>query len=121
MSAQETSGMCVLEYLYRDGGNWKTYGEALLSGHYTSAAVRQIVALLDADRVFVPQEFGFPPLQALHAFTYGVEADLDHDFHEFVGLRPATDIDLVASTPICTVDEFIVGLMAARSERRRQL
>lgn len=112
---------CVLEYLYRDAANWKTYGEAVLVGQFSGDAVRQIEALLDGDLVFLPEQVGLPPLHALHAFTYGADAHLDHAFHEFVDLRPATDLDLIASTPMCTVDEFIVALMAARSEWRRHL
>lgn len=102
---------CVLEYRYRDAANWKTYGEALLTGRFSPASVRQIEALLDGDRIFVPEQIGLPPLQTLHACTYGAEAELDHAFHEFVGLRPATDVDLIASTPVCTVEDLIVSLL----------
>ena len=113
MSLPFDSFSCVVEYLYRDAANYKTHGEAVLTGPYSREAELQIATALDADRVFVPEQVGLPPLQALHLATYGPEAGQDHALHEFVRLRPATDIDLIAGTPICALDAFISAVLMA--------
>ena len=104
---------CILQYLYRDASNYKSYGEAVLAGPYSREAELQIKTALDADGLFVPEQVGLPPLQDLHLATYGPEAGVDHAFHEFVGLRPATDVDLIAGSPACTLDAFITAVLMA--------
>lgn len=96
----------VFEYLYRDAANWKTYGEALLTGCWSPSLVARIEAALDGDRLFVAEEVGLPALQAPHAATYGGDPRLDHAFHEFVQLRPATPEDLLGSGPVCSVEDL---------------
>lgn len=109
---------CVLEYLYRDAANWKTYGEALLAGAWSEPLTRQLEATLDPDRQFVAEEVGLPSLHDLHAATYGCEPDLDHGFHEFVRLRPATAVDLVFADPLFTVEEMVNAFLAAAGRWR---
>lgn len=114
----EISGLpyCVLEYLYRDAGNWKTYGEVVLAGRLRCAQVREVAMILDADRLFVPEQLGLPPLQAVHAKTYGAGAGLDHAFHELLGFRPAVAADLIGSGPVGSVDDLIAMLRRANRE-----
>lgn len=76
----------LFEYMYRDAGNFKTAGRLLLSGQEPRAeeAIRQC---LDWGDQFVAEQVGVPPLCAEHWEAVGEEpSDLDHAFHEFLGL-----------------------------------
>lgn len=79
----------VFEYMYRDGGNFKTAGCLLLSGRDQNAEA-EIRRCLEWDNQFVAEQIGVPTLCEEHWESTGDgPSDLDHAFHEFVGLRPA--------------------------------
>ena len=83
----------VFEYLYRDAGNFKTYGRILLLGQ-DEAAEREIRACLEWGDQFVAEQVGIPALYQAHWASVGDgPSDLDHAFHEFVGLRVAGSED----------------------------
>lgn len=87
-------GFTVFEYMYRDGGNFKTGGSLLLSGRGKNAEA-EIRRCLEWDGQFVAEQIGIPTLCEEHWESAGDgPSDLDHAFHEFVGLRPAEDGDL---------------------------
>mgnify|MGYP006188608141 CR=1 FL=1 len=104
----------VFEYLYRDAANWKTYGEALLTGCWSPSLAARIEAALDGDRLFVAEQVGLPALQPVHAANYGSDPDLDHPFHEFVQLRPGTPEDLLGSDPAGSVEAMVEAFRAQR-------
>lgn len=84
----------VFEYLYRDAGNFKTYGALLLTGSEPEAdsSVRECLEWADQ---FVAEQVGVPSLCRKHWESVGEgPSDLDHAYHEFVGLRPATADEL---------------------------
>lgn len=79
----------VFEYMYRDSGNFKTYGRLLLAG-WDAGAGAKIERCLDWGRQFVAEQVGIPALCREHWVSVGDgPSDLDHAFHEFVGLREA--------------------------------
>lgn len=79
----------VFEYIYRDGGNFKTPGRLLLSGQ-DSKAEAAIRACLEWADQFVAEQIGVPSLCEDHWDSVGEDpSDLDHAYHEFVRLRPA--------------------------------
>ena len=88
----------VFEYMYRDAGNWKIFGETLLVGQFCESLAAEIWQLLGADGFFVAEQIGVPALQPEHHRTYGGPTDLDHAFHQFCGLRAATPGDLLELT-----------------------
>jgi hypothetical protein len=84
----------IFEYLYRDAGNFKTHGALLLTGSVPDAepALRRC---LDWDNQFVAEQVRVPSLCPAHWESVGDgPSDLDHAFHEFVCLRPATAKEL---------------------------
>ena len=84
------SALSVFEYMYRDAGNWKTYGAVLLAGFDESAEAR-ILGSLDSDKTFVAEQVSVPALCEKHWKDCGDgPSDMDHAFHEFVCLRSAT-------------------------------
>ena len=107
---------CVLEYLYRDAANWKTYGEILLTGPWSEELRRQLKSTLEVDDLFVPEFVGLPSLRSAHAATYGRDEELDHGFHEFVELRPASEADLQDKQPLMSAEALLSAFRAA-SER----
>lgn len=81
--------LTVFEYLYRDAGNFKTWGRLLLSGEASDAEVRVRRCLEWGDQ-FVAEQIGVPSLCDEHWEAVGEgPSDLDHAFHEFAALRRA--------------------------------
>ena len=111
---------CWFDYLYRDAGNWKTFRSMLLSGEFGIAAEAAIRSSLEWGDTFVPEQVEIPPLQPEHLEIHGVETtdgdDLDHAFHEFVGLRPATRNKVEAQVPACSVATLVQRFQVARGK-----
>ncbi|KAF1697641.1 hypothetical protein CSC64_00035 [Pseudoxanthomonas koreensis] len=106
-----------MEYLYRDAANWKTHGLVLLQGPCPPTMQAQIVDSLDSGLYFVAEQVKLPALQRRHNAEYGgADEDLDHAFHEFFELRPATDDDLKSATQTVSAEE--VGKLFSMAKRR---
>ncbi len=78
-----------MEYLYRDAGNYKNWGEVVFSNP-TSIPIKRVEQLV-GDALFERQYFiahsaGLPDL---HFTECSIE--LDHDWHEFHGLAETED------------------------------
>lgn len=84
----------VFEYLYRDAGNWKTHGSVLLTGEARSVG-DAIRACCEWGDLFVAEQIGIPSLCERHWTDCGDgPSELDHAYHEFVELRPASDEEI---------------------------
>ncbi len=111
---ERQKGFAVLEYMYRDAGNWKTYGAVLLRGKVrdNGAVLR---SCLEQSELFVPEQVLLP---ALHQQHWGDHEDgpndLDHAFHEFVGLRDAREEDLLLLSPCGSLVQLVSLFVAAQ-------
>lgn len=86
--------LCCLDYLYRDAGNFKRYGEILLFGEATASANNSIRKTLCEGERFIAEQVGLPPLYFTNSDNeYEIEAT-DHVWHEFIQLRPASDSEV---------------------------
>ena len=113
----EAAQLHALEYLYRDAANWKTHGLVLLQGPCPPTLQAQIIDALDSGLYFVAEQVKLPALQRRHNAEYGnADEDLDHAFHEFFELRPATASDLAQAE--LTVSAEDVGRLFAMAKRR---
>lgn len=80
--------LTVFEYLYRDAGNFKTWGKLLLSGEASDAEDRVRRCLEWGDQ-FVAEQIGVPSLCNEHWEAVGEgPSNLDHAFHEFAAFWP---------------------------------
>lgn len=83
----------IFEYLYRDGGSFKTHGQLRLDG-WDENAEGKIRLCLEWGDQFVAEQVGVPSLCREHWESVGEgPSDLDHAFHEFVCLRQAAEND----------------------------
>lgn len=95
----------AFEYMYRDAGNWKTYGLVLLKGFGPPALQACIIDALDSGLYFIAEQVNLPALQHRHNVEHGgAHDDLDHAFHEFVELRLATAEDIKRSEATLPMD-----------------
>ena len=104
---------CIFEYQYRDAGNWKTQGALLLSGRVEGAsdALRQC---LESGGLFVAEQVGVPSLCEEHFSTCGEgPSDLDHAYHEFVAVRPATEEDVATLQVTGSLDDVLLRMRKA--------
>lgn len=87
---------CVFEYLYRDAGNFKAWGELLLEGELTAEEVAQLTARFDQGELFIAEQIGVPTLyeELWRQCQCEPSDELDHVWHEFSEIRPATGEDL---------------------------
>ena len=92
---------CV-EYMYRDGGNYKFYGSAILIGAVTLA---QIENYLTEGQFFIPEHVG------LRSLVPDVKNDDDHMLHEFLSFE-ATFEKANSATPA----DIFIGLMKWNKE-----
>jgi hypothetical protein len=104
---EQPAGHCIFAYLYRDGGNYKTHGELLLAGTATEEATATIASYLEIETLFVAKQIGVPSLCLEHFAKYDGPTDLDHAFHEFAALRPATDEQAATLPLFSSLDELI--------------
>lgn len=105
----------IFEYLYRDGGNFKTHGCLLLSG-WNDQAESIIRKCLEWGDQFVAEQVGVPSLCNEHWESVGEgPSDLDHAFHEFVCLRAPEGDE--ASLPVWGSLEELVSRMQAAARR----
>lgn len=103
----------VFEYMYRDAGNWKTYGELLLTGD--GEGMRELLReCCEWEDLFVAEQVGVPSLCEEHFAACGEgPSELDHAYHEFVALRPATEE--VAVMPVAgSLHDLLARMRAAR-------
>lgn len=106
------SNYCIFEYLYRDAGNWKTYACLLLNGQPSPARESAIRRSLDSEALFIPEQIGIPPLQRQHLAEHddNADGDLDHAFHEFVGIRKPDTSELATYLPAGSIQELIARI-----------
>lgn len=86
----------VFEYLYRDASNFKAWGELLLEGNLSEAEIVRMITRFEDREFFIAEQIGIPPLYELlwqQCQSYP-SAALDHVWHQFSKIRPATDADL---------------------------
>lgn len=93
------SSFSVFEYLYRDAGNYKAWGSVLLLGTASPDDVDTLRACLESGEFFVAEQVGIPVVyQELWALSDGPNRD-DHAYHQFSGLRPATNEEMSTIEP----------------------
>lgn len=104
----ETQGYSVLEYRYRDAANYKVEGRVLLTGSASAEELQAIRSRLETDDLFVAEQVGLPSLRhALWASSGShFDSDVDHAWHEFIGLRPAEENELNELEPAGSVAEL---------------
>ncbi|MEQ1601113.1 MAG: hypothetical protein ABL885_05005 [Methylophilaceae bacterium] len=103
---------CIFEYLYRDAGNFKVWGELLLEGNLSEADVALLSSKYDSGEFFIAEQIGIPTLY--EALWQECESDpseeLDHVWHEFNVVRQATDEDLLKLKPWGTAKNFLASI-----------
>jgi hypothetical protein len=86
----------ILEYQYRDGGNFKSWGTILLVGDANEKRKNELISYLIDRTWFVAERLGLPLLY--EGVSKWGSSELDNTWHEFIDLRPATD-DEIRITP----------------------
>lgn len=86
-SQKQQISYLVFEYLYRDAGNYKAFGEVWLRGSLSKQERNSLIGSLESDEFFIAEQVGVPPLCGeLYKMTGGRSRD-DHAWHTFVGFR----------------------------------
>lgn len=102
----------VFEYLYRDAGNFKAWGELLLEGALTDAEVARLTARFGEGELFVAEQIGVPALyeKLWRQCQCDPSDELDHVWHEFSEIRVATAEDLVRLKPWGTAAALLASV-----------
>ncbi len=84
----------VLEYLYRDAGNFKAFGKILVFGNISEDYICEIKKYLEAGEFFVAEQVNIPTLYSqLWEYSNGPTI-ADHAFHEFLLIRLASEQEI---------------------------
>jgi hypothetical protein len=99
-----------VEYLYRDGSNYKQWAAVVFRGECDASLVRRLFAALDREEFFIAHQVRLPELFFADRPLY---AD-DHCWHEMgeVTATSATPDDLIGRT----IEEFVAELERASTE-----
>lgn len=86
----------VFEYLYRDASNYKAWGELLLDGDLSEVEIARMTARFEDGEFFIAEQIGVPALceQLWQECQSASSVELDHVWHEFSAVRPATEADI---------------------------
>lgn len=97
-----------MSYMYRDADNYKSLTEVVISGEITEEQEDRIVAKLDDDTYFIPEQLGLP---AKRMDDYPYDPEVDHPYCELIGFE-STSLD---ATEDLTVDELVAAFEAVES------
>jgi hypothetical protein len=94
-------GHFIFEYLYRDAGNFKAWGELLLDGELSEADEAFLRSKFEGGEFFIAEQLGIPPLYEAvwSASLAGPSEELDHVWHEFHAIRPASEEEVKTHKP----------------------
>jgi hypothetical protein len=101
-------------YLYRDGSNFKSWGEVLFSNHENLSVPEieeKIIHAFLPDKLFVASQISIPE-QFL--FADGKYTGYDHCYHEFDCLEECTDEPTDSSNR--SISEFLQDIEVARKQ-----
>jgi hypothetical protein len=102
----------IFEYLYRDAGNFKAWGELLLGGALTNEEIARLTARFDDGELFIAEQIGVPTLyeKLWQECQCDPSEELDHVWHEFSAIRAATDEDLSRLKPWGTAQSLLATI-----------
>ena len=99
-------------YLYRDGDNYKAYGEVIASGSVTEKEKKTLTASLLYGDNFIAHQVGFPEIFLFSPVGNYESTEMDHTLHEF---GEATDtFDL--ATDDRSAAEIVAAFVRAKAE-----
>ncbi|MFO1381294.1 MAG: hypothetical protein U1F63_13205 [Chitinivorax sp.] len=106
----------IFEYLYRDGANYKAWGEIRLIGILTTAQINEIKDKLQWGDVFVAEQVNIPTLYH-HLYQYSADGPTidDHAFHEFSTIRKATPEEIQSIPVWGTAKELLEAFRSVKS------
>lgn len=98
----------VLEYCYRDASNYRVNGAELFSGALTASEMHAFRQSLIDKTWFIAEAVGLPSLQGQLLGSPGGLTPDDHEWHEFVRLRPATETERLTWLVRGSIQEFAI-------------
>lgn len=106
----------IFEYLYRDASNYKAWGELLLEGALSDPEIAHLRRHFEDGEFFIAEQIGIPPLyeSLWQQCDSSPSEELDHVWHEFSGVRPATEEDLARLSLWGTTTTLIHALEKVR-------
>jgi hypothetical protein len=110
---EDAPTLTAFDYLYRDAGNFKSFGTILLRGTATSATRQRIIATMESEEFFIAEQVSLPSLYEKLAVLSGGKTSSDHAWHSFQAFRQPTACE--ASIPVWgTVAELLQAFEAVR-------
>ncbi|ERM81338.1 hypothetical protein P872_10670 [Rhodonellum psychrophilum GCM71 = DSM 17998] len=94
-----------LNYMYRDGANYKQFGEIVFENPEEisiAAATHKIKEKLIQEMFFVSEDWGFPSLR-----IYPYDPEIDHDWHTFEDFEETNAVQSDSRS----LGEFLEGIV----------
>ena len=96
-------------YLYRDAGNYKEFGEFIFTNQGSQSLQKIELAIrncLIEKEFFIPEKWNIPRLN-----LGGYSPELDHDYHEFESIEITSD----SSTENCDISLFLMVITNSKA------
>jgi len=106
---------CILEYQYRDGGNFKSCDFVLLEGEADEKCKNLLLSYLIDKTWFIAEQIGLPDL--FEGVIKWGPSKLDHEYHEFVELRQATESEIQTNLCFGTMANILDALKKAQGRQ----
>ena len=93
-----------LNYLYRDAGNYKEFGDIIFTNQNSKSAEEIELVIrknLIEEEFFIPEKWNVPRLS-----FENYSPELDHDYHEFESLEITNE----NSTDNIDISTFLIGI-----------
>lgn len=97
-----------IEYMYRDGDNWKSYFECVVKGILSEEQKNTILSCLDGGQHFIPEQVGLPG----HGDDWVFNEEFDQPWFELLENRIQTTRD--EATEELTIDELVEAFLKAK-------
>lgn len=114
------SGYLVLDYVYCDAGNYKSFGSAWFKGALTVAECEELISSFEGGEFFVAEQIGVPSLYAALFELGGGANEDDHAWHRFEGLRTQNEIS-DKDRPTGRAVGFLASCRAAKNNWRPEM
>ena len=98
----------VLELMYRDAGNYKSFRTEVVSGEINTADWQSILATLDMGENFVAEQVGLTQPEA----SSGLDPELDHGFTSLLDVEDGPKYTDDGPTVSLTARELVTGFLA---------
>lgn len=112
LESRDVQSIVAFDYLYRDAGNFKSFGTIILRGNLSLENQRRIINAMESEEFFVAEQVSIPSLYNELFKLSGGRIPSDHAWHSFsqfrqLDLEPESEIVWGSSDDLLSAFEAV--------------